>query len=60
MNLDEIYKDKKIDKQSKGSLLKFINVMQLIGSIFELYTASALSTGHKLLSTIEKNNSKQK
>jgi len=60
MNLDDIYQDKKIDKQSKGSLMKLINTLQLFGSIFELYTASALSTGQKLLTTIEKINSKQK
>jgi len=60
MNLDEIYEDKKIDKQAKGSLLKLIYTMQLFGSIFELYTVSALATGHKILSTIEKNNKKNK
>jgi len=58
MNLDDIYEDKKIDEQSKGSLLKLINTLQLFGSIFELYTAGVITTGKKLLATIEKNSSK--
>lgn len=60
MNLDEIYEDKKINKQAKSSLLKLVSVLQLSGSIFELYTAGAISTFQKLLSSIEKINSKQK
>lgn len=60
MNLDEIYKDKKVGNQSKSSLLKLLNALQLFGSIFELYTVGAVSTGQKLISSIEKINNKKK
>jgi len=60
MNLDEIYSDKTVDKQTKSSFLKLVNTLQLFGSIFELYTVGAISTGQKLLSTIEKISDKQK
>jgi len=59
MNLDDIYSDKHVNGKTKGSLLKFVNILQLLGSIFELYTVNAVSTGKKLLTTIEKNSSKQ-
>jgi len=60
MNLDEIYNDKQIDNKSKSSFLKLINALQLLGSIFELYTVGAISTGQKLISSIEKISNKQK
>jgi len=60
MNLDEIYKEKKVDTKSKTSFLKLVNALQLLGSIFELYTVGAVSTGQKLISSIEKISNKQK
>jgi len=54
MDLEKLYDDKELTPTNKKSLLKFIQGLQLFGSIVELYTVKAVETGTKLIETVFK------
>lgn len=54
MDLENLYDDKELTPTNKKSFLKFINGLQLFGSIVELYTVKAVATGTKLIEAVFK------